>query len=354
MSPGALLATRLLSLSGKLRLAAEPFVRRSEGGPESVRDFVARRLGPEVAERLVEPFVGGVFAGDAARLSAPDAFPSLWQWEREKGSLLSGAIAAGRARRAQPPGPRLKGLLSFRDGLETLPRALARALGSAFVPRCAAEEIAPRAGGWVVRTPAGGVEADRVVVAAPAQAASALVAAFAPEAARALSAIPHPPLAVLHLAFAEDALRGRLQGFGHLVAPDPNRRILGAVWSSSLFRGRAPAGHALLTVFLGGSRDPRALELSDAGLVDAAARDLASEGLARGAPEAVLVTRWQRAIPQYEAGHGERIAALVDAERRWPGLRFVGNYRGGVSVGDVIRQAEAAAMESEPGSRTAG
>jgi oxygen-dependent protoporphyrinogen oxidase len=115
------------------------------------------------------------------------------------------------------------------------------------------------------------------------------------------------------------------------------RSILGAVWSSSLFPDRAPAGQALMTVFMGGARDPGAMKLSDYDLTELAARDLASEGLVRGAARAVLVTRWRHAIPQYERGHEERIAELVRAEARWPGLRFLGNYRGGVSVGDVVR-----------------
>ena len=109
------------------------------------------------------------------------------------------------------------------------------------------------------------------------------------------------------------------------------------MWSSSLFAGRAPAGHVLLTVFMGGARDPGAMKLSDFELTELAGRDLAAEGLVRGPARAVLVTRWRQAIPQYERGHEERIAELARAESRWPTLRFLGNYRGGVSVGDVTR-----------------
>src|SRR5262249_3222592 len=147
---------------------------------------------------------------------------------------------------------------------------------------------------------------------------------------------------VLHLAWENGALRRPLSGFGHLVAPSADRRILGAVWSSSLFPNRAPAGRSLLTVFLGGSRDPRAPALPDDELVAIAARDLAAEGLVAGVPEPVRITRWERAIPQYELGHAQRVAALEEAERRWPALQFRGNYRGGVSVGDVVRQGLAA------------
>jgi oxygen-dependent protoporphyrinogen oxidase len=354
MSPGGLLGTRLLSLGGKLRILMEPLIRarrsdESDESDESVRDFVARRLGPQVAERLVEPFVGGVFAGDARRLSVAAAFPVLAGWERRHGSLFAGALAARRAARGSNADADAlpKGLLSFRDGVEALPRALAARLGETLRLRSAVEGLAPdtakTAGrGWTLVAAGTELSADRVILTLPAPRAAAIVSSFAPEAARALAAIPYPPLALLHLAWEERALRRPLAGFGQLVAPSPNRRILGAVWSSSLFAGRAPAGRALLTVFLGGTRDPGALALSDDALVAAATKDLEEEGLIHGPPEVVRITRWEAAIPQYERGHVRAVSVLAETERRWPGLHFRGNYRGGISVGDVVRQGLAA------------
>ena len=345
MSPLGFAGSRLLSTAGKLRLLVEPFVSRGTGDEESVGDFVARRLGAQVAERLVDPFVGGIFAGTAASLSVSAAFPALHRWEREHGSLLAGAIAERVRTRSKPERPGPKGLVSFREGLETLPRALARSLEPALRCGVSVRAVAPRGARWTVPTGGEEFDSDRVILATPAYGASALVSAFAPDAARALASVSHPPLAVLHLAWAEASLPRPLTGFGHLVAPSARRRILGAVWSSSLFPGRAPSGRALLTVFLGGSRDPRALELSDGALVAAAARDLEDEGLVRGSPEPVLVTRWPRAIPQYERGHAARMQALAEAERRFPGLRLAGNYRGGVSVVDVLRSGLAAGSD---------
>jgi oxygen-dependent protoporphyrinogen oxidase len=129
-----------------------------------------------------------------------------------------------------------------------------------------------------------------------------------------------------------------LEGFGHLVAPGSGRRILGAIWSSSLFPGRAPEGRALYTVFLGGARDPAAVELADGALVDTASKDFAAVGLPQSL-EPVRVTRYSGAIPQYDLGHGARMDTLAETERRSPGLSFIGSYRGGVSVGDVVRSA---------------
>jgi protoporphyrinogen/coproporphyrinogen III oxidase len=337
MSPRQLLRTRLLSTRAKLRLLAEPFRKAAPVPDESVRDFAARRLGPEIADRLVEPFVAGIFSGNAGRISVSAAFPALDRAERDHGSLVAAVLAA---RREKVPGPaQARGLLSFRDGLETLPRALAARLGARLRLGTTVTAVTPRGDGWTLRTAAGDIDAARLVLALPAPAAATLVAAFAPEAAAALSGIPHPPVVVLHLAWSESALARPLEGFGHLVCNGPGRRILGAVWSSSLFPGRAPAGEVLLTVFMGGARDPGAFKLSDYELTELAGRDLASEGLVRGAPRTILVTRWRQAIPQYERGHAQRIAELARAEDRWPSLRLLGNYRGGVSVGDVVRCA---------------
>ena len=345
LSPGpqTLLTTRLLSIPGKLRLLREPFVRAGNDPRESVADFFGRRLGREVAERLVAPFVSGIWAGDAQALAARSAFPMLVQWEREHGSLLRGAFASRPRGPSRPKLPR--GLLSFRDGLETLPRALAASLGPRLSLSIPVRRLSPDGAGWRVETEQESLAADRVVVAAPAAEAARLLESIDPQAARALSELPQPPLAVLHLAWPATAFPSPLSGFGHLVVPTADRRILGAVWSSCLFAGRTPQGEVLLTAFAGGSRDPAAAALSDSELLELAARDLCSSLGARSAPRLIRVTRHARAIPQYGLDHESRLEVLTQAERRNPGLTFIGNYRGGISVGDVVRNGLA---DSEP------
>jgi oxygen-dependent protoporphyrinogen oxidase len=200
--------------------------------------------------------------------------------------------------------------------------------------------VTPLPGGrWKLSTTRGERDADRVVLAAPAWEAARLVRSFASEAADALEGIPHPFLAVVHVSVSLASLPGPLHGFGHLVVPQEGRRILGAVWSSSLFPGRAPEGRALVAVFLGGARDPEASALSDGELTAIASRETAITLGAREEPCPVSITRYDRSIPQYTAGHGVRMSTLELAEARWPGLTFLGNYRGGVAVGDVVRKA---------------
>jgi protoporphyrinogen/coproporphyrinogen III oxidase len=335
-SPLSLLATPLLSARGKLRLLAEPFVRRGRAEPEeTVAAFFTRRLGAEVTDRFVAPFVSGIFAGDPRRLSAESTFPLLVSGERRYGSLFGAAV---RRRRGRPRTP-IRGLLSFREGLETLPRALAAALGDRLEPGSGVESVVPAGGLWGVHAGGETRRVERLVLACPAGEAARLVAGFAPEAAAALAGIPQPPIAVLHLAWPQAALGRSLRGFGHLTIRSPGRRILGAVWSSSLFPGRAPEGQALVTAFAGGTTDPEAAALSDQELSTIAASELTGLLGAREPPRLVALTRWAEAIPQYEVGHAGRVAALARAETRWPGLIFAGAYRGGVSVGDVVRNA---------------
>ncbi len=334
MSPGGLVGTKLLSARGKLRLLAEPFARRGDPSGETVREFFMRRLGAEVAERLVEPFVSGIWGGRSDRLSIAQAFPSLARWESESGSLFRGAFSSLRKRPRTAPRAK-RGLLSFRSGLETLARRLAEDLGPRLHLGTRIEMLARTTGSWMLSTQSGDVRVERLCLATPAPEAARLAGGVAPEAARALSQIAHAPLVVLHLAAAAPA---RLEGFGHLVVPQPGRRILGAIWSSSLFPGRAPQGRALFTIFLGGARDPAAIDLSDRELLAAATRDLSAVGLPASF-EPIRVTRYARAIPQYDLAHADRIAVLEETERRIPGLSFLGSYRGGVSVGDVVRSA---------------
>ncbi|HEV2063801.1 MAG TPA: protoporphyrinogen oxidase [Thermoanaerobaculia bacterium] len=333
-----LLGTGLLSARGKLRLFAEPFVRRRGRDDESVRDFFERRLGHEVAARFVEPFVSGIFAGDAQELAAAAVFPFPTEMENRYRSLLAGAILGRKVRppaAVRPP----RGLLSFRHGLATLPRAMATALGNRLRLNSPVRQIERTQSGWRVATEGGAFEAERLLVAAPADASAALVKTIAPEASAALSAIPSPALAVLHLAWPANAFARPPEGFGYLVVPQASRRILGCLWTASLFPGRAPEGQALLTIFLGGRLDPNAAALSDSELVAVAAKDVRAAMGVRGEPRVVALTRWARAIPQYDRGHAARMKALADCEARCPGLAFLGNYRGGVSVGDVVRNA---------------
>jgi len=350
LSPAALLATRLFSWRAKLALAREAFVPRAAAeADESVAQFVGRRLGKEVLDYAINPFVAGVYAGDPALLSVRAAFPRLHELEQRYGSLIRGQIFGARARRRRlEPSRQAASMLSFRDGMQTLTDAIARRLQRVEL-NTAATAVARDAGGaWRVTAaaPSGEIElhARAVVTATPAHAAARLVRPLAPAAADALDAIPYPPVAAVVAAYDRTAIRHALDGFGILVPAREKRRILGAIFSSTLFENRAPQGMALLSSFVGGMRQPELALSEEQAIADLVQEELA--GILGAPPRArwVRVTRWARAIPQYTLGHLERIARLEAAERALPGLYFCANYRGGISVADCIKSGYAMAQ----------
>jgi oxygen-dependent protoporphyrinogen oxidase len=326
-----------LSLPGMVRIPLELFVGRGPSG-ETVYDFAARRLGREAAHRLIEPFVSGVCAGDARRLVVEEAFPRLFALEKNHRSLILGAIFRRRPERAAGEKP-VRGLLSFRRGMAALAKALASSLGDRFRAGVRVEGIERAARGWAAVTSEGRAAADEVVLAVSCGAASRLAAAISPEAARGLAGIPSPPITVAHCSWDRKDIAHPLVGFGHLVVPGEPRRILGAVWSSAIFPGRAPEGKVLITVFLGGRRAPENAALPDEAVVEAVFEDAAEALGAARPPELVHRTSYREAIPQYESWHREVLRALANGERENPGLSFLGNYRGGISVGDVVENA---------------
>jgi len=334
--PFGLVSAGLLGPTGLMRLAAEPLVpaRRAEG-EESVWGFASRRIGRQAADRLIAPMVLGVFAGDATRLSVEAAFPRLVRLEREHGSLLRGLIAGRREGRARggPAGPSTP-LRSFRSGLEALPAALAAT--ARFTVRVGAEVGGlARAGAGRLAIRGGGIggdlDADAVVVATEPWAMASLLEVEVPEAAEMLRAIPCPPVTVVALGFPEGEATRVPYGFGALVRRGEGLRILGCLWDTRLFPGRAPAGCLLVRSLLGGAVDPEVASLSEDEVVGVVRRDLARLLGIRSAPIFRHVVAWKRAIPQYELGHVARAAEIERAVGAVPGLFLAGNGLHGVS-----------------------
>lgn len=345
LSPPALLATPLFSIKAKLSVLREPFIGRSAAAEEeTVAQFVRRRLGAEFLDYAINPFVAGVYAGDPERLSLRAAFPRLHEVEQRYGSLIRAQIFGMRERRrSAEPSRQSAAMLSFRDGMQTLPDALAARLGKVMLATRATGLERDNGGAWVVSAegPDGPArfQARAAVLAVPAFEAVALVRAHAPAAASALEQIVYPPVAVVASAYDRGAVAHRLDGFGFLVPEREHRRILGTLFSSTLFADRAPEGTVLLTTFVGGMRQPGLAQVDDRALLASVHAELAELLGARAAPRWARVRRWQRAIPQYSLGHLLRMDALAAAEGALPGLYFCANYRGGIAVGDCVKSA---------------
>jgi protoporphyrinogen/coproporphyrinogen III oxidase len=353
---GAFIKSKLLSLGGKLRILGEPFiVRRKARDEESVLAFARRRIGRQAAERMVAPFVSGVYAGDAEKISVQAAFPRLWHLEENYGGLIRGAIAKAReARRAKKAAsavldkaaPTRRRLVSFKRGMAVLPERLAAKIGEDLIAGIGSCELRIGDSRKAIEITFNRdamphrISADHVIIATPAKAAASITAPLSAELSRLLDGIYYPPLAIVYLAYEVTKVATPLDGFGFLVAPSEGLNILGCVWNSSLFTGRAPAGEALLTVFVGGARKPEAARLPDAELIATAHGELQKVLRIAGEPNVVGITRWERAIPQYNLGHRGRVARIEALLAKTPGLHLIGNYLHGVSTGDVIKEAD--------------
>jgi oxygen-dependent protoporphyrinogen oxidase len=349
MSPGAFLTSRLWTTRAKLRLLREPFVGRA-AGEESIAEFVARRLGREFLDYAINPFVAGVYAGNPEELSVRSAFPKLYALEEKYGGLIKGMIrgAKERRQRAEKAKDRAR-MFSFKSGMQAFPDALARDLG--WRVRCGAEvrrverTIPGGPGGpyRVVYREKGAsyeLQADAVVLSVPSYVAGPLLRPYSETLATQLGAVYYPPVAEVFLGFRLTDLRRPLDGFGYLIPAVERRNILGTIWSSALFSGRAPAGHAALTTFVGGSRQPHLVDASERELVDLVLSDLRSIMGVSGDPVIARVIRWDRAIPQYRLGYGTFLAEIERFEAGNPGLFVCSNYRGGIAVGDCVMNAE--------------
>ena len=347
MTPGSFLATRLWSLRAKVRLLKEPFIGRAQR-QESVAEFVERRLGREFLDYAVNPFVAGVYAGDPAKLSVQAAFPKLYSLEENYGSLIIGAIKSRWKRRERKEISKDRArLFSFVGGMQTLPTAIAAALGDAVQLNAFVEHIIPmRACKYPVYTVTYSgdgnrqtLQADAVVLAAPAYATAKIIRSIDPEMAKKLDLIYYPPVAEVFLGFRIQQLNRVLNGFGFLVPEIERRNILGTIWSSALFPHRAPEGCVAFTSFVGGSRQPELVSRSDQEITQLVCGELKALMGVEGEPIFRKIIRWERAIPQYNLGYQETLAAIDRFEQNFQRAFICSNYRGGISVGDCVMRA---------------
>jgi oxygen-dependent protoporphyrinogen oxidase len=341
--PLGAITTPLLSLRGKLRILAEPFAAAPPADDESAAAFTRRRLGAEAATRLVEPMVAGIYAGDYEKISLRHAFPRLREMERRHGSLLLAGLRTGRA------APRRR-MVNFPGGMADIPGAMERTIGPGRIRTDATvHAIEPADGMWRVEWSRHGrarevVHATTLVLAIPPWRMAGLpLPASLQSQLQPWESVEAPPVSVISLGYARDQVTHPLDGFGMLSPAIERRHILGTLFQSTLFPGRAPEGCVLLTTFLGGSRHPHAGDQTDAGQIKDVRTDLHDLLGARGEPVFTHLQRWPRAIPQYNLGYGVLLERLDAAERAYPGLHFCGSYRAGVALPKTLGHAFATA-----------
>ena len=344
---GPVLRSRVFSWRGKLRLGLDLVLPRGRAaGDESLGSFVRRRLGREALERVAQPLVGGIYTADPDRLSLGATMPRFLALEREHRSLILGL------RRAAPPGARAGAsgarwslFVTLAGGMEELVDALAQRVPAGAVRmRTPATAVTPSADGWRVHLPDGSrLPADGVVLAGPAPRMAALVQGVEPGLAGLLDGIPHASSATVALAYPRAAVRHPLDGFGFVVPRVEGRATLACTFSSVKYPGRAPAGSVLLRAFVGGALQADLLEREDPALARLAHDDVA--GLLGIGADPLLTRVWRhpRAMPQYEVGHLDRVAAIEARLEALPGLALAGAAYRGVGIADCVRSGEAAA-----------
>jgi oxygen-dependent protoporphyrinogen oxidase len=348
LSPLGMMTTPLFSLRAKLGVLREPFVPpRRDGVEETVAQFVERRLGREFLDRAVDALVGGIYAGDPAKLSISQALPKLHALEQRYGSLIKGQIfgAGERKRRGEIAKDRAP-KFSFDEGLQVLPDTLAGKLGDAVRYNAGVIRLERGAAGWtVVFRQDGREQQSRHTSVLFAGTAAALAAVEIVDSTgttpqrletSSFSTVRYPPVASVVLGFRRDEVRHPLDGFGILVPRQEGFHILGTLFSSSLFPNRAPQGFTVLTTYVGGERSPELADRPEDELVAMTCADLRELLGVTGAPVFRHCVLYPHAIPQYNLGYGRIRERLTELEGAAPGLFFAGHYRDGVSLGDSI------------------
>ena len=363
-SPLGFFTTNLFSVKAKFAVLREPFVPpRRDGKEESIAEFVIRRLGNEFLDQAIDALVAGIYAGDPHKLSVTHAFPKLAQLEAKYGSLIKGQILGARERKrrgevAKDRAPKF----SFDEGLQVLTDTLRANLGDSVRLNTSVTRLIQTSVGWSLDVRENGhethVEHSAVIYAgtafklaeldietlsaesetSPSPPMEERAGERKPESPRLnrFSEIRYPPVASLVLGFRREDVAHPCQGFGMLIPKVEGFKILGTIFSSSLFSNRAPARHLTLTSYIGGERYPELVSLPHDKLVALACEDLRVLLGVKGKPTFEHSTFYPRAIPQYNVGYGKYRDLMTDIESKAPGFFLAGHYRDGVSLSDSI------------------
>ena len=358
-SPPAFFMSDLLSLRGRLRIIGELWAPKApKGQDETLADFARRRLGQEALDKLIGPMVSGIFAGDPEQMSLKSCFPRIAELEADYGSLIKAMIKIQKSKakekvsgpKAGPAGP--GGVLtSFEGGLEDLVRALNHTLSNSI--RLSTRVVRLEKGSQAespflvhVEGESNPVPAEIVVSAVPSYTAAGMVAEIEPQASVILEQIPYSPLSVVCFGYRKEVIPISIDGFGFLIPNKENKKILGTLWDSSIFPGRAPEGYVSLRSMVGGACHPDYGLLAPDELA-ANTRETLKEIMGiDAAPEFVKLFQHEKAIPQYRVGHSQRLSELEQIlKEHHPGIFLTGNAFYGIGINDCVASAEKVAHQ---------
>ncbi len=351
LSPLQFLKTPLFSKKAKCRLLLEPFILRPNyKTEETLANFVRRRLGQEMLDYAINPFVGGIYAGDPEKLSLQYAFPKLYRLEKNYRSLILGSLKLRQRKKREGTLYKTRSV-SFKSGLQALPIAIARDLGEQLTLNANIHQIT-KLNKWQISWSDNEGNShkdlfDAVISAVPATSLRFIDFGITSEhPLDFLSEIYHPPVASIAMGFRKENIPHDLDGFGMLVPAKEPFRILGTLFSSSLFPNRAPKNHILLTTFTGGTRMPGNAQLAQDELSELVMKDLSTLLSIKAQPVFQHTTLWQKAIPQYQIGHGQYIEKMKAFEDKNPGFFIGGNGRDGISLSYCLEAGDRLSQEA--------
>ncbi|MDW7691784.1 protoporphyrinogen oxidase [Flammeovirgaceae bacterium SG7u.111] len=297
---------------------------------ESVGDFFERRFSKEIVDYAVNPFMAGIYAGDPYQLLVEKTFPSLSQFEKEYGSVIKGFMKGSKGKKSTGR----KNSYSFTSGMAEIPKGMAKGLSIKY--NCPVQTVAKREDKFVLTTVDGEFEADQLVVSSSSAAAGKFLKKSFPEASKAFGDVYYSPMCVLHSSFKKADVGFDLNGFGGLHPKVENLFTAGSLWSSSLFPNRCPEDETLLTTFIGGSQYVDNTKLSEAQIIEKATEELGRLYDIKGEAQMQHLTRWEKAIPQYDKNI---VAAWEEAEKlETEGIYVCANWKDGVSVADCMKK----------------
>lgn len=335
--------TDVLSTKAKLKLLREPFDKSKSPKNESVADFFRRRLGQEVLDYAVDPFVSGIFAGNPEELSVKSAFPSVFKMESDYGSILKASVFGKKEKPSKFVPKGISRTVSFKNGMQTLTDKLAESLLDEVETGTEALQIDKSEDGkFKIQTNAAKINResfDAIVISTTSFATANLIENFDGELSQKLREIYHPPIAVIVSAFRKEDVSFDLDGFGFLIPKVEQKKILGSLWSSVIFENRAPENVHLLTTFIGGARNAELCDKSDDELFQIARAELDSILGLKGAPIFQKIRRWTKAIPQYNLGYEKIADSIENFKKNNQGVFFCSNFYRGISVSDCIKSS---------------
>jgi oxygen-dependent protoporphyrinogen oxidase len=347
-----LLFSTLLSIRGKIRMGLELFVPRKKGSEdESLGSFVRRRLGQEALDKIAEPLVAGVHAGNPDTMSIRASFPKFVKMEEEYGSMIRGMLARMRQMRSGgkgggaagqkggAKGPRLTMFITLKDGLSTLVNGVVSHLKMTTIKTgVTVEKVSKRKSGYEVNIKGGkAVTCDAVIIATPAYAAAALIKEIDQNLSEKLLTIPYTSTATVSLGYRRRDIHHPLNGFGFVVPKKEKRRIMAASWVSVKFRYRTPDDSVLIRCFVGGAKNEELVFKSDEELIRMAREELRDIMGITAEPLLARAFKWRKAMPQYTIGHLERVKSIEEMVKRHPGLYLTGSAYNGIGISDSIR-----------------